>query len=274
MEKLIADIVETHRRRVAWHKAEKALILNAKAQCRRFVGGDKDKADKLYESVIKGSEHELALKALAVIAPLIDAADDIREKRLEIEKVLASLAKKLPVAKWLDGVSGFSYLSLAGVIGAAGDLSNYENPAKLWKRMGLAVMGDGQRQRKVTNADEAIEHGYSPVRRSLVWVCGECIVKAQIRNPKDKETKEPLGDPYAIGPLGQLYLDRKAYLAARDPDATKKHIHLSAKRYVEKRLIRNLWRAWRACEQGHSQDVTHTGSALSHGNPDDWSIAA
>lgn len=46
------------------------------------------------------------------------------------------------------------------------------------------------------------------------------------------------------GPLRLLYDERKAYEAGRVE--TPAHAHNRAKRYIEKRLIRDLWRAWRA----------------------------
>jgi hypothetical protein len=114
-------------------------------------------------------------------------------------------------------------LSLAAIVGEAGDLSNYANPAKLWKRLGLAVMPDGTRQRRVTGV-EGLEHGYSPARRSVVWNIGACIVKAG-------------------GPLKAVYDARKVYETPRVE--TKGHAHNRAQRYVEKRFVRDLWIAWR-----------------------------
>lgn len=66
---------------------------------------------------------------------------------------------------------------------------------------------------------------------------------------------EPASDPITAirahcralvesGPLRLLYDERKAYEAGRVE--TPAHAHNRAKRYIEKRLIRDLWRAWRA----------------------------
>jgi hypothetical protein len=115
-------------------------------------------------------------------------------------------------------------LGLAVIVGVAGDLSNYSNPAKLWKRFGLAVI-DGRAQRKVTNTEQAIAMGYSPMRRSAMWTIGDAVIKTQ-------------------GEYRELYLDRKMYEAERDPEMSKMHCHRRAQRYMEKRLLRDLWRAW------------------------------
>lgn len=218
----IDTIREQWRRRQMWHRAEKSLTLQAKAMCRRLLAGDKKEAEVLYKSALNGQDHSLAPVALLAMQPLLEARDGIESSRLQVEKRLLILAKGLPVAPWIEGVRGVGLLSLAGIVGEAGDLSSYSNPAKLWKRMGLAVIG-GERQRK-KEGDVGIVHGYNPARRSLMWTVGDCIIRAG-------------------GPLKELYNQRKEYEAPRV--ATKMHAHNRAKRYIEKRLLRDLWRAWR-----------------------------
>jgi hypothetical protein len=220
---LIDELREQWRRRQAWHRAEKALTLQAKALCRRPVGGDIREAGKAYDAALGKGEHPLADVALAAIFPLTEARDGVAKHRAAVEKRLVKLAKQLPVAPWVEGVRGVGLLSLAAIVGECGDLTAYSNPSKLWKRMGLAVMEDGQRQRRVGGVD-GIAHGYSPGRRSVVWNVGACIVKAG-------------------GPLKAVYDGRKAYEANRV--GTKAHAHARAQRYVEKRFLRDLWCAWR-----------------------------
>jgi hypothetical protein len=233
---LIDAIREQWRNRQSWHRAEKSLTLQAKALCRRLVGGDKAEAEKLYNAAMKGADTELAQIAFAAISPFVEGRSYIEASRKQVEKVLEKQAKRLPVWKHVEGVKGIGPLMLAGIVGEAGDVGSYKSVSALWKRMGMAVIAGG-RQRRVTGAD-AMEHGYSPARRSLMWNIGDCIIKAQVRkDPEDEEKR------IGIGPLGQLYLDRKAYEA--DRVETKAHAHNRAKRYVEKRLLRELYAAWR-----------------------------
>jgi hypothetical protein len=210
-----------------WHRAEKSLTLQAKAMCRRLVEGDKKEAEVLYKSAINGGKHEHAQDAFLAMAPLLSARDGIEKARLQVEKrgvaLVGEVFKAMPsVGAFVEDTRGFGKLSLFGVIGEAGNLSVYSNPAKLWKRMGLAVI-NGERQRRKKD-EEGIEQGYSPRRRSLMWTIGDCIVKAG-------------------GPLKELYNQRKEHEAPRVQ--TKMHAHNRAKRYIEKRLLRDLWRAWR-----------------------------
>lgn len=233
----IAEIREQWRRRQAWHRAEKSLTLQAKALCRRLAdGGDKKVADAIYSAALGKGQHDMAEIALAAIFPLDEARKAIETHRKAVEKRLTKLAKDLPVAPWVEQTRGVGLLSLAAIVGEAGDLGSYGNPARLWKRMGLAVMPDGGRQRRIGGV-EALDHGYNPARRSVMWNLGSCIVKAG-------------------GPLKAIYDARKLYEAERVE--TKAHAHNRAQRYVEKRFLRDLWSQWRAGGESHLTTAHHS----------------
>lgn len=170
--------------------------------------------------------------ALARIAPLMAAADQLRTHlTATYDKPLARLATHLPVYPWAKAVRGFGDLSLAKIVGEAHDLSGYPDHSKLWKRMGLAVMPDGTRQRKVTG-DAALAHGYNPARRSLMFIIGDGLIKQN----------EPYRD---------IYRQRKAYELANQPEMIRMVAHMRAHRYMEKRFVRDLWQAWRAAERAN-----------------------
>lgn len=259
----IEKIRQLHRQRKTMHVAEKSLTLQVRALCRMYssresLAANKKEADQLYNAAIKNKgDHSLALFIRGQAIPFLSARDNLEEARKGIEGQLEKLAKSLPVASWVAETRGFGLGNLAAVVGEAGDLSNYANPAKLWKRMGLAVI-DGGRQRKVPGA-EALLHGYSAPRRSVFWNVGQCVIKAQsIRT--DKETGEVLRE---AGPYRVLYDERKVIELAKceaiaaDPAQAKRyapnggkysplaHANNRATRYMEKRLLRDLWRAWR-----------------------------
>lgn len=165
-------------------------------------------------------------------------------------KQMEHLAKQLPVAEWAESIKGLGMRSLAAIVGEAGDLSAYPKKGHLWKRMGLAVIG-GVRQGGLSKGapkQDWIDHGYSRKRRSQMFVIGDVMVK--------------VGEEYR-----QVYLDRKDYERARaeaagltvvpaakipkgrmDEFVSDGHIHRRAQRYMEKRLLRDLWKAWRAAE--------------------------
>lgn len=159
-------------------------------------------------------------------APLYAGRNYYADARKPYEKRLERLAKELPVWPWVEGVRGFGALGLAQIVAECGDLHNYANPAKVWKRMGLAVMPDGTRQRRVSG-EEAIAHGYSPQRRSIMYVIGDSLIKGN----RDGEYRT-------------IYLARKEHERAKLPDAPAAHIDNRARRYLEKRLLKHLWQVW------------------------------
>lgn len=238
---VIAQIIQLGRMRRRWHKAEKSLILQGKAMARAFTNGDNDEANRLYDIAEKGGDVEPDL-AIALM-PFFNARQVFATERAQLEKTMRKLAKSLPVWPWVENVKGLGDLRLAIIVGECGDIGAYRNPSCLWKRMGLAVM-NGERQRRVAgNPDLAVEHGYNAERRAIAYVMGTEIIKAQIRNVKDDEGKRT-DESIAIGPYGQLYLDRKAYEAARE-GITKAHANNRAARYMVKRVLRDLYAAWR-----------------------------
>jgi len=253
------DVIrETHRCRQDLHRAEKSLTLQIKAICRRlcagafaakwkageiteekYRAGTKAEADKLYTAIVKEQEHEMLLSGVVTTAAFFEARAIFEKRRAQTEKELERLAKSLPVASWVLELKGLGLGSLAAIVGEAGDLSNYSTHSKLWKRLGLAVI-DGERQKRVSG-DAAIIHGYCPTRRAIVWNIGRCVLKAQSARV-DKETGEELKP---AGKYRLIYDARKAYELARDPEMSRAHAHNRATRYMEKKVVRDLWNSWR-----------------------------
>lgn len=240
---LCDTLVELHRQRQDLHRAEKSLTLQIKAKCRRLCAGDKVEAEKVYKSMLNGCEHEHAMHAIATCTPFISARGLLETQRKATEKQMEKTAKQLPVYPWVESVRGFGALGFAQIVGESGDLSNYSTVSKLWKRLGLAVIGGG-RQRRVAGID-ALLHGYSPSRRSVVWNVGDSLFRANgpysdvCRVRKDYEREKAAERGLTVVPAAKIPAKNKeAYMSDG-------HVHNRAKRYMEKRLIRDLWRAWR-----------------------------
>ncbi len=231
---------ERHRQRQDLLSAEVRMTMQIKAICRRLVKGDTSEAALLYDAISGNSSHPQANIAVLVTEPLVAARSTISACRIAVERIMEHEVKHLPIWPRVKATPGFGALSLASIIGETGDLANYSTHSKLWKRLGLAVI-DGERQRRVLGA-AAIEHGYNASRRAVVWTVGQCVFRAQSQRI-DKRTGEitkPAG-PYRLG-----YDARKELELARVE--TRGHAHNRAARYMEKKLIRNLWRAWRELE--------------------------
>jgi len=195
--------------------------------------------------------------AYGVLGPLVQTNAKGREVwdklRLGHEETMRQLARRLPAAVWVRGIKGFGDLGFAIIIGEAGDLSNYATVARLWKRLGLAVI-DGWRQGgppEGATAEVWIQHSYNPRRRAEVWSLADSLFKHQWVGDKDEDGKNPAetGKPvaieaHAVGPYGEYYGRKKAEYIMRE--WTPKHADNAARRYMTKCLIRDLWSAWRA----------------------------
>ena len=231
---LVGNISIERRRYEDLCRAHQRLLLQCISSCRYACDGDKEKGAKLYADVAADPQHPMAMWLM----PYHEAMAPLEVAKRQQEKVIAKLGRQLPVWGWAREVLGLSDRFLALIVGECGiGPGEYRSVSALWKRMGMAVI-DGGRQRRVVG-DAAVEHGYVARRRSLMWNVGNSLIKAQIRkDPYDEEKR------IALGYYGQVYLDRKGYELANGHTLILSHNR--AKRYMEKRLLRELWQQWRS----------------------------
>lgn len=199
-------------------------------------------AAELIKSINDGGDGERSPELTAVrdrVSPIVASTQlaragfDAYIKALEKEMVAS--AGSLPVAKWAESVRGFGLLRLAVVIGETGDLSLYANPGKVWKRLGMAPfngkMPSTWRSGKEgkLSAEEWTAIGYSPRRRSIMYVVSELLVK--------------LND----GAYRARYDEAKARVQPRveSEEWTKGRAHAHAMLLCAKRLVRDLWIEWK-----------------------------
>lgn len=155
-------------------------------------------ADATIKRILAGevrSKTEHGIAGLVRASSLSNKQFDLLTKAYAMS--MAKLAEQLPVAEWMRKPEqhGFGFKSLATIIGEAGNLSNYPNPAKLWRRMGCAPFASGDRvhmgsQWKRMNgrglsSTEWEEYGYSPSRRSVVFQLTEPLLKLNGRIRRD-----------------------------------------------------------------------------------------
>ena len=172
-----------------------------------------------------GGPDEVAI----ILVPYRTAIAALDESAAMIERQLAHQVRQLTLwAAWAKGVRGLAELSFAGLIGEAGrSPGEYRSVSALWKRFGLAVL-DGERQRRVKDADQALLQGYAPQRRAFAYVVSTNLMRSQ-----------RAGDPFR-----QVYDHRKAYELARE--IPKGHAHNRALRVMVKELLKRAWVADRA----------------------------
>lgn len=225
------------------------------AQARRLLGfqitlpeAEREKITKQAAKVVKylfeGNDPEGCCdeRLALALSPIVAAAQQSLPAWLklanEAEQDMCTLAADIPAVSFVKDIRGFGITGFAQIVGEAGNLDNYATWSKLWKRMGLAVMPDGKPQRKSLDAEQALAMGYVPKRRSIMWRIGDSLIKGN----KD-------------GKYRKIYLARKLVEAGRTK--TKMHAHRRAKRYMEKCLLKDLWRAWR----GQARHENHCRSA-------------
>lgn len=244
----IIRLRELQAQRLSVVRSQRSLVLQSQALTRRVLGwqagADEDdrekinaKAQEIVEAIEGGKEiAPECLKAALVVSEnvLIWAAarDPIDKRRKEIESQMRDAAGSLRVWPFVEKIRGFAALGLAIIVGEAGDIGTYANPGKLWKRFGVAPL-DGKaastwRSKGGLSSEQWETFGYCPRRRSALFTIGDSLIKC---NNSDYR---------------KIYDERKAYEAARNPEMTKLHAHRRAQRYMEKRLLLDLWKAWRA----------------------------
>lgn len=246
----ISQIRYWHRQRKFGMDQRKRADLALGAFLRTMLGWRKD-LPKDESDRIKAAAAALLKKPEGEWTAVIEAAQKSREPFETVEDVakkqMEKLAKSLPIWKEFgEPIKGFGAVTFAIILAEAGDLSNYPTKSHLWKRMGLAVL-DGNRQGspgKGASADDWIRHGYNPSRRSQMFVMGDSMLKKQIGKVKD-ESGEDTGERIPLGYYGEVYLARKEYELQRNPEMKPIQAHRRAQRYMEKRLLKNLWQAWR-----------------------------
>jgi len=112
--------------------------------------------------------------------------------------------------------------------------------------MGVAVL-DGTRQgglAKTAPKEAWIAHGYNRQRRSRMWNIGDALIKNGVLYRKvylarkEYERKRAEANGLTVAPSAKIPKGRAAEFMSDG------HIHRRAQRYMEKRLLRDLWQAW------------------------------
>jgi len=147
----------------------------------------------------------------------------------------ATLCEQLPVYDALRGLSGFGPCEMARLIGECGDLWNYPSVAALWARMGLAVMPDGTRQRRV-RGPAALDHGFSPRRRRQAFYFSRSVFI------KDSNWTDVKHGHHPAGEWRLLYDRKKAEYLERG--WRLKRAHNGALRYLCKCIIKFIYKEW------------------------------
>lgn len=176
------------------------------------------------------------------------ASADNREAHYTAQ--MEDLVETLPVWKTVKDWRGVGPLGVAIIVAEAGrDLNCYATKGKIFKRLGLAVLA-GVRQGglpKSASKEAWIEHAYPRQRRSRVWTVATSVLLAKNeryttiyhdRKAYERAAAEAIG--LTVAPSAKIPKKRAAEFRSLG------HIDNRARRYAEKKLICDIWRAWRA----------------------------
>lgn len=190
-------------------------------------------------------------KALKATQPMVDqdflyislekSIKDLNKPRNWVAKELVDAAKLLPFADIVQThMRGLGLLTYARIIAQVKDFRLYSNPAKIWKRMGLAVK-DGKAVKRIAGTSPeaklaATAAGYSPTRRALMYIAETNLIR---QNGVE-------------GFYKKLYVERKKHeltktLTLKDGTEKKawpKVADIRARRFMVKRVLRDLWCLW------------------------------
>lgn len=271
IDQICAEIQRVQRAKVAFLKSrimiENRLVATVAVSALDYAANLSEEDRKARFDKAREIIAEVRAGKSDVCKDLIEATTislDAFTKQVEgLDKELTAFAKCLPVAVWINGgnCKGFGLLSLATVIGETGNLSNYANPAKVWRRLGLAPfqsggkvqMGSTWRMKGGLTSKEWEEYGYSPRRRSVVFVIGENIIKQNGDGPYRKRydtvkaesaIKHPEWTSHATCKgEGKTSTGRKC-AGCKGTGKVMLRCHRHAMLLATKMLIRDLWCAW------------------------------
>jgi hypothetical protein len=152
------------------------------------------------------------------------------------------------VYPWVQSIHGAGALGLATIIAETGDLNNYPNVAKVWKRLGFAPFDgyagstwkrDTWRPRKLT-AEEWTEHPFSGERYALMHQIAIWLVNSQWIGKAKSDTGEGKPD----GPYGEIYAARRKHTLKTHADWSDGHCRMDALRVAMKAFLRDLHVEW------------------------------
>ena len=182
------------------------------------------------------------------------AMREIQSQERKLARLMGKELSKLPwIVEWLDHNDrrGLSAEGLALIIGETGDLYNYDNVAKLHRRMSVAPyyckrldrthMGSTWKRLKLLKAEEWTEYGYVPRRRAMMYVAEGNLLKANfVGDPKDK----------VDGHYRRIYQHAKEVKMVKWASDTNKsngknnHAHKHAMLVMGRAMLADAWAVW------------------------------
>lgn len=281
-EEIVKDLRVLQRQR-EWHLKSRNMISNrlvaTVAGTIGYSSGMTDterkkkfsEAMKVIDQIMEG---EVASSVEEIVTTAMVSVVAFNRMKLVAEGKMEELAKQLEIAEWVSKPEqrGFGLLSLAKVLGETGDLANYANPGKVWRRLGCApftkegvtLMGATWRSRSnkkdvvTLRAKDWEEFGYPPRRRSLAYLIGEGLLKQNksiYRERYDTAKAIAMKKPdwtRCDKCKGTRKIKRSKCENCKGTGEVKMRCHNHGMLLATKLLLKNLWIIW------NGEDMNYT----------------
>ena len=258
-EAMVTDIRAAHRARRHAMGIQQVLDRKLEAyirvtECGFHVGDseeDRAKTSAAALALIKAArEGEGSARIIETVTMSDNSRSFADAHRLRYEKEMVAMAKRLPIAKWINSVPGLGMLGVATIIAETGDLSKYPNVAKVWKRLGYApyngLAGSTWKRPKWRNGEPALsaeewtENPFNSKRYGMLFSISDSLLRKQwIGKAKTED-----GKGRADGKYGEVYEKRRAHTAITHPEWTPKHSQMDGLRIMMKEVVKDLWLEW------------------------------
>jgi len=190
------------------------------------------------------------------------AAEPFDRQQEAFGQMIEYIVWQFPIAEQIERVRGLGLLSVGRVLGESGNLDNYETISKVYKYMGVAVDDKGRAQGyrgRDKTTEEHIIAKYPPKRRSILYVCGDSLLKnnkgrykkleAYRKELEHKKATEAGKVVYSAAASTRAFYEERGLKVAKRVAKGEKgmscgHIALRASRVVQKRLLEDLWELW------------------------------
>lgn len=229
------------------------------AEAKKRVDGAVSEALKEIKELGEGDESTLSPVAREVLE-YTHAEKMFQLKADRKAREMVKIAKLLPAYEWAASVHGFGDVSFATIVGECGDIGTYKSIASVWKRLGLAVDENGRRQGNPgegATAQDWVKHGYNKARRSVSWNARNGLIGPNgLWRPDfgaNVDGSNSMTEYQCVFTKRARYASEKKGLPIScvknakgvEKESYKAHVINDAARYMEKRLIKNLYIEWR-----------------------------
>lgn len=283
-EAVLQEIVTAHRQR--WFGVKQRIRLeNALgAYVRTLLGFHTGLPVKERAAIVKRAAALLSgtilddkdERYLENVSWLVQTNDKAVEAFVSMEKsqvkAMKALVRKLPIwTDWASDIVGVGEVGVATIIGeCGGDVGKFRNEAALWKRMGVGVIF-GVAQGKLPKASPSelwVLHGYNRDRRARLFTIGDAIIKCPDSPYRAIYDARKLIEQEKARAQGLEILPAAKIEKGRLDAISEGHIHRKAQRYMETRLLRHFYKAWKRTMQDRPRVATAAFvQAASHQDP-------